>query len=495
MAATAVHMTPFHVALLVVSLHVATLHAQDPPAPECRQWAECRQLALEAAGREDFETFHTLAWRAVQTGPKNDPDLMYLLARAQSLSGRPGDALVMLQRLARLGKQTDAATHEDFRRVRALPGWAQAAVLLDAAAMPGVDKPAGPDEKPREAAPHKAAENDEERPRPEAAPAPAPVSLNPVPVDPVPVDPAPVDRTPRERSKPKANVAPAESLRFTTAPFTPAGLAYDGVSRRFIVGDRHARKLAVVDEFSHHVANLASAQSSGFGEIDALEIDSRVGNLWVVSNDASFGRDSGPRLQPGRAGQPTLHKLQLVSGRLLASYVLPERFGEARLVDVAATSDGTVIVLDTRGNRLFRLGAKGQDFELAATLPESHAASLAPASADQVYVASQDGVLLVDVASRTVTPLKAAKGLDLTGIARIRWYKGSLIAVQKAEAGAYRAIRIALARNGRAAASIDVLDPSLATADPTAATVSAGMLYYLAAGDGAEMIVRKVTLK
>jgi hypothetical protein len=493
-------MTPFHLALLVVSLHVVPLHAQDPPAPECRQWAECRELALEAVGRGDFEIFHTLAWRAVQTGPKNDPDLMYLLARAQSLSGRPGDALVMLQRLAKLGKPTDAATHEDFRRVRALPGWAQAAVLLDAAAMPGVDKPAGPDEKPTEAAPRKGAENDEERPRPEAAPAPAPVSLNPVrvdpvPVDPVPVDPAPVDRTPREGSKAKANVAPAESLRFTTAPFTPAGLAYDGVSRRFIVGDRHARKLAVVDEFSHHVANLASAQSNGFGEIDALEIDSRVGNLWVVSNEASIGRDADPRLQPGRAGQPTLHKLQLVSGRLLASYVLPERFGEARLVDVAATSDGTVLVLDTQGNRLFRLGAKGQDFELAATLPEPQAASLAPASADQVYVASQDGVLLVDVASRAVTALKAAKGLDLTGIARIRWYKGSLIAVQKAEGGAYRAIRIALARNGRAAASIDVLDPSLATADPTAATVSAGMLYYLAAGDGAEMIVRKVTLK
>ena len=451
MAATVVQMTPFHVALLVVSLHV-----QDPSAParvECRPWQECRQLALESAGREDFETFHTLAWRAVQTGPKNDPDLMFLLARAQSLSGRPGDALVMLQRLAKLGKQTDAATNEDFRRVRALPGWADAA------------------------------DKDEARTKPDVAPAPAPGN------------PPPAHRTTREKSTAKEGMPPAESLRFTTAPFTPAGLAYDGVSRRFIVGDRHARKLAVVDEFSHHVANLASAQSSGFGDIDALEIDSRVGNLWVVSNDAAIGRESDARPQPGRAGQPTLHKLQLVSGRLLASYRLPERFGEARFVDVAATSDGTVMVLDTAGNRLFRLGAKGRDFELTATLPEPHPVSLAPASSDLAYVANQDGVLLVDVASGAVTPLKAASGLDVTGITRLRWYKGNLVAVQKAEGGSYRAIRIALARNGRTAASIDVLDASLATADPTAATVSAGMLYYLAAGDGAEMIVRKVTLQ
>jgi hypothetical protein len=485
MAAAAVHMTPFHVALLVVSLHL-----QDPSAPvpgECRPWQECRQLALDAAGREDFESFHTLAWRAVQTGPKNDPDLMYLLARAQSLSGRPGDALVMLQRLAKLGKQTDAATNEDFRRVRALPGWTDTEVALNASVTPEDRSPVksgGSIAEPGEATPLRAADDkDEARTKPEVAPGPAPGN------------PAPTNRTTREKSKAKGGVPPAESLRFTTAPFTPAGLAYDGVSRRFIVGDRHARKLAVVDEFSHHVANLASAQSSGFGDIDALEIDSRVGNLWVVSNDAAIGREGDARPQPGRAGQPTLHKLQLVSGRLLASYVLPERLGEARFVDVAATSDGTVMVLDTSGNRLFRLGAKGGDFELTATLPEPHPVSLAPASSDLVYVANQDGVLLVDVASGAVTPLKAAKGLDVTGITRIRWYKGNLVAVQKAEGGSYRAIRIALARNGRTAASIDVLDGSLATADPTAATVSAGTLYYLAAGDGAEMIVRKVTLQ
>ena len=485
MAATAVQMTPFHVALLVVSLHV-----QDPSAPariECRPWQECRQLALEAAGREDFEAFHTLAWRAVQAGPKNDPDLMYLLARAQSLSGRPGDALVMLQRLAKLGKPTDAATNEDFRRVRTLPGWADTEVALNVAVTPedrSAIKPGESIAEPRVGTPSRAAaDKDEARTRADVALAPAPGT------------PRPGNRAAREASKAKEGVPPAESLRFTTAPFTPAGLAYDGVSRRFIVGDRHARKLAVVDEFSHHVANLASAQSSGFGDIDALEIESRMGNLWVVSNDAALGREGDARPQPVRAGQPTLHKLQLVSGRLLASYLLPERFGEARFVDVAATSDGTVMVLDTAGNRLFRLGAKGRDFELTATLPEPQPVSLAPASSDFVYVANQDGVLRVDVASGAATPLKAAKGLDLTGITRLRWFKGNLVAVQRAEGGSYRAIWIALARNGRTATGIDVLDGSLATADPTAATVSAGMLYYLARGDGAEMIVRKVTLQ
>ena len=65
------------------------------PAAICADAAECRARAQVAAAAGDFETFHDLAWRAVQKGKPNDPESMVLLARAQSLSGRPGDALVM----------------------------------------------------------------------------------------------------------------------------------------------------------------------------------------------------------------------------------------------------------------------------------------------------------------------------------------------------------------------------------------------------------------
>ena len=109
----------------VVALFLALTSLQSPLS-ECATWQECRQLAEQAADARDYERFHDLAWRAVQKGPKNDPELMTLLARAQSLSGRPGDALVMLQRLAAMGTVTDAATSDDFRRVRALPAWAEA---------------------------------------------------------------------------------------------------------------------------------------------------------------------------------------------------------------------------------------------------------------------------------------------------------------------------------------------------------------------------------
>src|SRR4051812_12459044 len=76
-------------------------------SPGCADSADCRRQAVDASTRGDYELAHDLAWRAVQKGKPNDPDLMLVLARAQALSGRPGDALVMLGRLADLHQPID----------------------------------------------------------------------------------------------------------------------------------------------------------------------------------------------------------------------------------------------------------------------------------------------------------------------------------------------------------------------------------------------------
>jgi hypothetical protein len=419
-----------------------------PQQAACRDVQECRQLATDALERGEFEAFHDFAWRAVQKGPRNDPALMYLLARAQSLSGRPHDALVMLRRLAAMGVATDAAMNDDFRRVRALPAWAELQGEIPPTARLVTEA---------------------------GGKAPSRSSNAETPV-------ASTGVVPGRSSEPGVSgtdSARSEMLRFTLPQFTPAGLAYDAVSRRFIVGDRLARKLAVVDEFSTHVANLASAQGAGFRDVAALEIDPQEGTLWVVS---------------GGDEQTALHKLQLVSGRSLGTYVVPESFGPTRLTDVAATPQRGVLALDAVGHRLFRLSAKRPSLELAANLADGRPSSVAPVSDAVVYVAHDGGLTRVDLGSRVLTEVKAAAPADLSGLARIRWHRGSLIAIQRAGEG-YRAIRIALDRAGRRATGIDVLDGSLSTTDPTAATVSGGVLYYLASGEGSEMIVRRVSLR
>src|SRR4051794_6480068 len=455
-------MSPVHVLFFVLSISI-----QDPSArPECKEWHECRQLALDAASRQDYETFHDLAWRAVQTGPKNDPALMYQLARAQSLSGRPGDALVMLPRLAQMGTKTDAATNDDFRRVRALPGWAAFEAGADGLAHAPLSSLPATDQ-PKDSV---------------ANPVKPPVTVESA------VNAAPKPIEPRSAA---ASIAPAESLRFTASTSTPAGMAYDAVSRRFIIGDRDARKLTVIDEFSQHVANLASAQSAGFGKIAALEIDSRQGNLWVVSGEAALtnnsATDPGPLLM-----HPTLHKLQLISGRVLQSFALADGLGSAGFADVAVTPDGTVLVLDNSGRRILRLRSKAADLEVAATLSD-RPSTIAPASDALAYVATADGVLVVDLSSRGVAALKAASGVDLARLSRLRWHKGSLIGIQESN-GSYRAIRLALDSTGRRATRQQILDASLPIADPTGATIAGGVLYCLTSGVGGEMVIRKIPL-
>ncbi len=452
-----------HLALLVLSLSVAP---QERPA-DCGTWQNCRQLALQAAEQQDFEAFHDLAWRAVRKGPAKNPDLMRMLARAQSLSGRPLDALVMLQRLLEMGVVTDAATNDDFRRVRALSGWADFERRVEALNAPPV-----PSE--RAAAPRGSTGGRACRAARGRCAAPR--------------------RRRRLRLRRRAKGDASEALRFTTIAFTPAGLAYDAVSNRFIVGDFDARKLTVVDEASQRVANLAAAASAGFGTIAALEIDAHEGDLWVVSSPAgAAGRGEG---EPTAA---TLHKLQLISGRVLYAIALDESFGAARFADVAVTPRSAVLVLDSAGRRIFSAAAKARRLELALPLEVQGPTSLAPQSDSIVYVAHAGGIVRADLAARRARPLAAAKSIDLTGFTRLRWHRDSLIGIQRAGDNNYRVVRLTLDAQGTRVTARTVLDQSLQMPDPTAASLTGDTFYYLAGGPSsalrAETIVRKVRVR
>ncbi len=454
---------------LVLVIAIAARAAQ--PAPQdCPDWQTCRELAVAAADRGDYETFHDLAWRVVQKGPKNDPALMLLLARAQALSGRPGDALVMLQRLAEKGIAVDAATNPDFRRVRALAGWPDLERRFAAVAEAATSSPPVPPDKKTDAPLAPRAPPEKKTAPPPASPkteAPPPPETKPAPASP----PATAAPAPKEAEKPDA-AEPVEAIRFAESGLTPDGLAYDAVSRRFLIADRRARKLAVVDEFSQRVATLAGAQAN-FGEIDALQIDPRVGDLWVVTSEpASAG------------GKTTLHKLQLVSGRVLATYTAA---APAHFVDVAVGAADAVLVLDSTG-RILRLNRGA--LELAAPAPPG-GTSIAAADTGFAYVATTDGLVRIDLPSRTVSAVLPTGGSDLSGLVHLRWHRGALIAVQRRGTTA-RLVRVRLGRGGRTVAGLDLIDTIDAPAGPI--TIAGNTLYYFASEAGGEVVLKKLPL-
>ncbi|MCA1560068.1 MAG: hypothetical protein LC753_13005 [Acidobacteria bacterium] len=429
--------------MIATCLLLTSFATAAPPGSlqaECGDVKACRQLALEAAERGDADAFHDLAWRALQKSRPNDPDLMYLIARAQSLSGRPHDALVMLRRLAEAGVKTDAATNDDFRRVRALPAWEP---FVSETAVGTGDIRVASGAKSETSAVSKGA--------------------------------------PLTARGTAESTGPDGDISFVTAPFVPAGLAYDSVSRRFIVSDREASKLMVIDEVSRRVSDMVAAKSGGFLGLTALEIDHRRGDLWVASAAADSTRT-------------TLHKLQLVSGRVLHTVEIPASSG--RLVDVAVTAGGAVFVLDAAGGGVFKVKSSTRGFERAIAVGKPGVTSLAVADERTLYVAHETGIVRVDLTARRVSGVRGGAPGRLAGLRHIRWHRGALVGVQATEDGNLRVIRIRLNRAGTAVTSVEPIEGAAGIVDPTALTVVDGVLFYLTrVNAGPDLSIRRLRLR
>ena len=439
-------------ALLLVAaiLEGAPAAAQAGRPAACSASQQCRQLALEAAGRGDYEAFHDLAWRAVQTGKRNDPALMYLLARAQALSGRPHDALVMLQRLADMGIASDAATNDDFRRTRELPGWAELAARLDRLNHPAATGAAN-------ALPSGAP----------AVPAPPPASAPPPPPAPAPPPAAP-PAAPAPTTGAKADSTELAG-RFSTPPFQLGGFAYDVVSGRFLFGDRIGRKLIVVGEGLNYAVDLVRSESAGFQQVGAVEIDEKRGDLWVAS---------------GAGGAGILHRLQLVSGRPLKSFPVPADYEPVDVVDLAVTPEGSVLALNAAASDLLVLPAGETAFAPTVPVDAAQPVSIAAASDERTaYVAHRDGVSRVDLRRRTAALVTAPQGTSIAGLERIRWFRNALIAVALDTDGSHRIIRLDLNGAGTAVTQAATIESGL-PGGPTSVTISGNELIYVVGDSG-----------
>ena len=241
--------------------------------------------------------------------------------------------------------------------------------------------------------------------------------------------------------------------RFAVDPFVAAGVAYDGVSQRLVIGDRHGRKVRVVGERLDEAVDMVRADSAGFGDIHGLAIDTRRGDLWVVS--------AGPA-----GGGAAVHRLQLISGRPLQRLPIPVEPGASvRPVDLAVTPSGTVIVLEQAG-RLWLASGSAASVAPVATLDVTEATSVAPSrAADVVYVAHERGILRVDLASGQTTPLEGPPDVRLAGFERLRAHRDGLVGLQADPDGSRRVVRLALRPGGRAVASATVFDARFAASE------------------------------
>jgi hypothetical protein len=472
-------------ALLLLSLFPA-IGSSQTPAQTCATRDTCRAEALIAEASGDFERFHDLAWRAVQKGKPNDPELMAMLARAMALSGRPGDAIVMLSRLADMHVKVDASGNE-FRVVRTLKDWPEVESKLAALNGPPVTDAAAPTppagaQPSSAAAPPGSAASEPSRPADPASARTDPAAETAEPKNPTrepknPRTPEPENPSTREPKNPRTPEPENPSTREPKNPRTPepenrepdfsfrppgsptTGLAYDAVSRRWLMSDRSTAGLVVVDEISHRVVPLVSGAGAGFyATLAAFRIDARRGDLWVVSSK-----------QDGDHVESVLHKLQLVSGRPIFE-VQATSLGEVRLVDVAVDQSGTVYALDAADSRILRVRPGSRTFELVTRINVSSPAAFDVADERTAFVAGGDGVSRVDLSTGRTSLLKSPQPLD--GIAALDAGTGSLFVLQQSSDGE-RLLRCKLDKTGRSIGSITVVDSA------TAIGRAGDKLYYV----------------
>jgi len=274
-----------------------------------------------------------------------------------------------------------------------------------------------------------------------------------------------------------------EGSRFSTQGFTLGGLAYDTVSRRFLFGDRLGRKLIVVGEGTNHTVDFVRADSAGFGDIAALEIDFRRGDLWVMSAGLADGAAA-------------LHKIQLVSGRPLKSFPIAADPDAITPVDLAVTPAGVVVALDSAGHHLLVLRSKGTAVERVIRVDAVEPASLAAAEDEGiVYVASRDGVTRVDLRARTATKVSAPRSVSLAHLERIRWRRRALIAIHADADGTRHIVRLTLNASGRAVTKATKIDsPALPIGRQTFVAISGDELVYLVSGETTSFNVFRVPL-
>jgi hypothetical protein len=90
--------------------------------------------------------------------------------------------------------------------------------------------------------------------------------------------------------------------------------------------------------------------------------------------------------------------------------------------------------------------------------------------------------------------VRAADGIDLTGLRRIRWSRGTLVAIQvPAGGGPHRLVRIRLASGGTRAVAVQPMDTGQVS-EGSALTIARDAVYYVAR-DREGLAIRRVPLE
>jgi sugar lactone lactonase YvrE len=190
-----------------------------------------------------------------------------------------------------------------------------------------------------------------------------------------------------------------------------------------------------------------------------IALDEKRGLLWAAT--AMLPETSGyTAAQKGRAA---LVALDLATGKLLRTHPLPTDTRDHVLGDLLLAPDGTVYATDSTAPLVWRLapGATAPEILVeSATFNSLQGLGLLAAGRKLVVTDYANGVLVIDLASKTITPLAPPSNTTLLGLDGFIVEGDRIVAVQNG-ISPQRIVRITLSPDATRVTAFDVLAAAL----------------------------------
>ncbi len=255
----------------------------------------------------------------------------------------------------------------------------------------------------------------------------------------------------------------------------PEGITYDPVSRRVFVGTIHGEILQV-DERGQ--VSVFVPRDSGLLQVLGLKVDPDRKLLWAVNGIfPELLISEAPKPEVGVGG---IHAFRLADGKVAGKYWLDERPLLHGFNDLALARNGDVYVTDSAQAAVYRVHAgKLELFVRDEHLTFANGTVLA-SDQKRLYVASVEGISLVDVPTRKVRRLAVPANASVNSIDGLAYHRGDLIGVQSSPYLG-RVVRISLGIDGRSVRRVSTLSSrSPVEYSQTTAVVAGDQLYVVA---------------
>ena len=259
----------------------------------------------------------------------------------------------------------------------------------------------------------------------------------------------------------------------------PEGVAYDAHSGRWFVGSVRQRRVVAIAR-DGTVRDFVGPAADGIAGVFGMAVDSVHRTLWVATT--ALPRMEGfVATDSGRVG---VFGYDLDSGSLRRAVWSPRDSSTAHTFgDVTVAPSGDVYVSDSQAPWLLWLPQGGDSLVRFVSHPLFRSLQGMAITADgaAMFVADYShGLLRVDLATRSVVPLRVAANVTALGIDGLYLHRGALIGVQNGITPA-RLVRFCLDADGRGIRRAEVLDRNPALADePTLGAIVGDSAFYVA---------------